>query len=141
MHMEVIMFPEWFTNLPWNIFDVIISFIELLIVCVPATAAFLYYRLQTVAVWTIDKTDNGATLLVHNRTNKTVFITNVSIKPSKRCTMDNPTIAIDQLTKELKPDNYMELVVNYLKKTRKAQRFKIVVEYNRHKKKIIRVKD
>ena len=140
MHMEVIMFPEWFTNLPWDILDVIISFIELLVVCVPATAAFLYYKLQTVAVWTIDKSDNGATLLVHNRTNKTVFITNLSIKPSKRCTMDTPTITIDQMKKELKPDDYMELVVNFLKKSQKTQRFKIVVEYNRHKKKKTRVK-
>ena len=133
------MLPIWLQNLPWNFFDTLINFIELLVICVPAMVAFMYYVMQTVAIWTLEATDDGATILIHNKTNKSVFITDIQFQDSENSAFKAPVVTWNKSIKQLKPDDYMEVVINYRKTVYIRQSFKIVVEYNRTKKKEIKV--
>ena len=133
------MLPTWLQNLPWNIFDTLISFVELLVICVPAIVAFMYYVMQTVAIWTLEVTGDGATILIHNKTNKSVFITDIQFQASENSAFKAPVVTWNNSVKQLKPDDYMEVVINYRKTVHVRQSFKVVVEYNRTKKKEVKV--
>lgn len=130
------MFPEWFLNLPWNIFDTIISLLELIVVCVPAIFIFLYYKLQTLSVWTKEVTNSGTTLVIHNKSNKSVFITDIQFVNSENHCFDKPYIIRENDITQLRPDDYIEVVINYNKNGKARQSFKIVVKYNQRKKKV-----
>ena len=133
------MIPIWLQNLPWNIFDTLINFVELLVIFVPAIAAFVYCIRQTVAIWVQDATDNGATILIHNKTNKSVFITDIQFQDSENNAFKAPVVTWNNGVKQLKPDDYIEVVINYRKTVYVRQSFKVVVEYNRTKKKKVKV--
>lgn len=133
------MFPDWFLNLPWNIFDTMIGLAELLVIVLPATVAFMYYRIRTVSVWILDIADNGTTLLLHNKTNRSIFITDITVVPLKNCNLKNPVVAWEKMVSQLKPDDYMEIVINYTKPTQHMQSFRVVVKYNHRNKKRIKV--
>ena len=134
------MFPKWFIELPWDIIDTLINFAELLVICIPASVAFLYYRVQSVAIWARDVTDNGATLMVHNKTNRSIYISNVYLTVPSNSDLANPVVAWNHGTTQLKPDDYLEIIVYYSKKSKNKQIIEIVVEYDRGKKKGIKVK-
>ena len=131
---------ECFLDLPWNIIDTLINFAELLVICVPATVVFLYYRIHSVTIWTLEATDVGATLLVHNKKNKSIFITAVNFLPLKNSDFGNPVVAYNKTVTQLKPDEYLEVVVNYTKQSKGKQAFKLIVQYNQQKKKSTKVK-
>lgn len=133
------MLPTWLQNLPWNIFDTLISFVELLVICVPAIVAFMYYVMQTVAIWTLEATGDGSTILIHNKTNKSVFITDIQFQASENSAFKAPVVTWNNSVKQLKPDDYMEVVINYRKTVHVRQSFKVIVEYNRTKKKEVKV--
>jgi len=132
--------PQWVLDLPWDIFDVVISFIELLVISVPATVAFIYYRVQSVVLYATDVTDNGATILIHNRTNRSVFLSDMQFIAAANCDLGSPSISWDNTTFQLKPDDYVEVVVNYTKRSENEQTFRFAVRYNRRKLKKIKVK-
>lgn len=132
--------PQWVLNLPWEVLDTVISFMELLVISVPATVAFMYYRIQSVALYASDVTDNGATLLIHNRTNRSVFVSDVQFIATANCDFGNPVVSWDKSVLQLKPDDYMEVVVNYTKHSQNKQTFQFVVQYNRKRLKKIKVK-
>ena len=133
------MLPTWLQNLPWDIVDTLISFAELLVISIPAMFAFMYYIKQTVAIWTLDATDNGATILIHNKTNKSVFITDIQFQAFLNSAFKDPVVTWNNNVKHLKPDDCMEVVINYRKNMYDRHSFKVVVEYNRTKKKEVRV--
>ena len=133
------MIPIWLQNLPWNIFDTLINFVELLVIFVPAIAAFVYFIRQTVAIWVQDATDNGATIVIHNKTNKSVFITDIQFQDSEYNAFKAPVVTWNNGVQQLKPDDYIEVVINYRKTVYVRQSFKVVVEYNRTKKKKVKV--
>lgn len=132
--------PQWVLDLPWEILDTIISFIELLVISVPATVAFMYYRVQSVALYASEVTDNGATLLIHNRTNRSIFVSDVQFMATVNCDFGNPVVSWDKSVLQLKPDDYMEVVVNYTKRFQNRGTFQFVVRYDRKKSKKIKVK-
>lgn len=134
------MVPQWVLDLPWEILDTVISFIELLVISVPATVAFMYYRVQSVALYASDVTDNGATLLIHNRTNRSIFVSDVQFIATVDCDFGNPVVSWDKSVLQLKPDDYMEVVVNYTKCSQNRETFQFVVQYDRKKSKKIEVK-
>lgn len=130
------MFSESFLNLPWNIFDTIISMIELLVVCIPAITVFMYYKVQSLSIWPLDITDNGTTLLIHNKTNKSIFITDMQFVASEESHFVKPCIAWNSIVTQLKPDDYLEVTINYNKTSQDKQSFKVVVKFNQRKKKL-----
>lgn len=130
------MFPEWFLNLPWNIFDTIISLTELLFVYVPAIAFFMYYKIHSLSICPIDVTDNGTKLLIHNKTNKSIIITDMQFINSKNSSFEKPCIMRNSTVTQLKPDDCMEVVINYSKNRPGKHKFKVIVNYNRRKKKV-----
>ena len=134
------MLSQWFVGLPWAVFDTLISFVEWLILFVPATLAFIYYRVQSVALYVYDITDNGATLIIHNRTNKSMFISDIQFESSLNCDFGNPVISWNKTITQLKPDDHMEVVVNYTKRTENKQTFHFLVRYDRRKSRKIKVK-
>lgn len=134
------MVPQWILNLPWDMFDTVISFAELLVISVPATVAFMYYRVQSVALYASNVTDNGTTLLIHNRTNKSIFIYDVQFITAESCGFRNPVVAWDKTILQLKPDDYTEVVVNYTKCSQNWLTFQFLVRYDRRRSKKIRVK-
>ncbi len=133
------MFPDWLVNLPWNIFDTLISLAELLVVCLPAIVAFMYYRIQKVSVWPIDVTNIGATIIIHNKTNKSIFLNGVTFIPLRNAHFEKPVIAMQKGIVQLKSDEYVEIVVNYSKLTTNKQAFKLVVKYDKNKQQKIKV--
>ena len=136
MEVENNMFPEWFLNLPWNIFDTIISLFELLVVCVPAISIFIYYKIQSLSVWPKEVTNNGTTLVIHNKSNKSIFITDIQFVNLENGCFEKACIMKDNDITQLKPDDYMEIVINYNKNRQNKQSFKVVVKYNQKKKKV-----
>lgn len=136
LEVENYMFPEWFLNLPWNIFDTLISLIELLVVCIPAISIFIYYKIHTLSVWTKEVTNNGATLVIHNKSNKSIFITDIQFVNSENGCFEKACIMYDNHITQLKPDGYMEIVINYNKNRQNKHSFKVVVKYNQKKKKV-----
>lgn len=133
------MLPTWLQNLPWNIFDTLISFAELLVISIPAMAASVYYAMQTVVIWTLDATEDGATILIHNKTNKSVFITDIQFQAFLSSAFKDPVVTWNNNVERLKPDDYMEVVINYRKNMYDRQSFKVIIEYNRTKKKEVKV--
>lgn len=133
------MMPQWVLNLPWEVLDTVISFMELLVISVPATVAFMYYRIQSVALYASDVTNNGATLLIHNRTNRSIFVSDVQFIAAANCDFGNPVVSWDKSVLQLKPDDYMEVVVNYTKRSQNRQTFQFVVQYDRRRLKKIKV--
>lgn len=128
------MFSKWFLNLPWNIFDTIINMAELLVMCIPACFIFIYYKIHSLSIWTSDISDEGATLLLHNASNKRVFITNIKIKSYKSEHFDRINIIWESNVVQIKPDDYKEVIINYTKRSQSRQSFKITIEYNKRKK-------
>lgn len=134
------MLPQWIIDLPWEVFDTLISLAELLILFVPATVAFMYYSVQSVALYTPDVTDNGATLLIHNKTNRSIFISDVQFIAGTNCDFGNPVVSWNKTILQLKPDDYLEVIVNYSKRSPNKQTFQFLVRYDRKRSKKIRVK-
>lgn len=134
------MIPQWVVDLPWEIFDTLISFVELLVLSVPATVAFMYYRVQSVALYASDVTDYGATLLIHNRTNRSIFVSDVQFIATANCDFGNPVVSWDKTVLQLKPDDYLEVIVDYAKRSQKRQTFQFLVRYDRRRSKKIKVK-
>lgn len=130
------MFSKCFLNLPWNIFDTIINLLELLVVCVPSICVFMHYKFQTLSIWPREVTKSGATLVIHNKSNKSIFITDILFTNSESGCFKNPVIMSDNNKFQLKPDDYLEVVINYSKNTQKKQSFKIIVKYNKKEKKV-----
>lgn len=130
------MFPEWFLDLPWNIFDTIISLLELLDICIPAIFIFIYYKIHTLSVWPKEVTNNGTTLIIHNKSNKSIFVTDIQFVNSKSNCFEKPCILWDSNITQLKPDDYMEIIINYNKNRQIKQSFKVIVKYNQKKKKV-----
>lgn len=133
------MFPNWFLDLPWNIFDTLISLTELLVICIPAIVAFIYYRVKRIYVWPIEVTNVGTTILIHNKTNKSIFINDVFFIPLKDAYFEKPVIAFQKGLVKLKPDDHIEIVVNYSKQTVKKQAFKFIIKYDKNKRRQIKV--
>lgn len=134
------MLPQWIMELPWAVFDTLINFAELLILFVPATVAFTYYKVKSVALYVSETTDNGATLLIHNRTNRSIFISDVQFIATKNCDFGNPVISWNKTILQLKPDDYLEVVVNYTKRSQDKQTFQFLVKYDRKRSKRIKGK-
>lgn len=132
------MTPQWVQDLPWEVLDTVISFVELLVISVPATVAFMYYRIQSVVLYASDVTDSGATLLIHNRTNRSIFVFNVQFIATDD--FGNPVISWNKGVLQLKPDDYIEIIVNYTKGTQSRQTFLFIVQYDRRRSKKIKVK-
>lgn len=134
------MIPQWVVDLPWEVFDTLISFVELLVLSVPAAVAFMYYRVRSVVLYASDVTDNGATLLIHNKTNRSIFVSEVQFITTKNCDFGNPVVSWNKTTVQLKPDDYIEVVVNYAKHSQNKQTFIFLVRYDRRRLKKIKVK-
>ena len=134
------MLPQWVIDLPWAVIDTLISFAELLILFVPATLAFMYYRVQSVALYVSDITDNGATLLIHNRTKKSIFISDIQFTAPINYDFGNPVVSWNKSITQLKPDDYIEVIVNYTKHSQNKQTFQFLVRYDRRRLKKIKVK-
>lgn len=134
------MLPQWVINLPWDIFDTLINFAELLLLFVPATLAFMYYKVQSVTLYASDITDNGATLLIHNRTKRSIFISDIQVIAPINCDLGNPVVSWDKTISQLKPDDYIEVVVNYTKRSQNRMILQCLVRYDRKRIKKIKVK-
>lgn len=122
-------------KIPWNAIDTLINFLELLLLCVPAVVAFVYYKIKSVSILVLDKTPNGASFIIHNKTNKSIFITDISVVSLGKRDPINPSIARQKEATQLKPDDHIKVIVNYTKTSQHKQKFKLIVEYNlKHKK-------
>ncbi len=134
------MLPEWIRDLPWEMFDTLINFAELLILFVPATIAFMYYKVQSVSLSVYNITDHGATLLIHNKTNRSIFISDITFIANTNCGFRNPVVNWNKTISQLKPDDYLEVVVNYTKDLPDMQTFHFFVHYDQKRSKKIKVK-
>lgn len=130
------MFSKWFLNLPWNVFDTIINLFELLVVLVPAIFIFIYYKILTLSVWVRDITAYGTTLVIHNKSNKSIFITDIQVIKLEGSCFENPCIMWNDNIMRLRPDDYTEVVINYNKTGQTKQSFTIIVKYNQKEKKV-----
>lgn len=133
------MLIEYLNGLPLQFIDTLVNILELIVICVPASAAFVYYRIKTISIWPIDITNQGAKILLHNRTNKSVFIIGIMLKPQPRCNLGEISTSYDKRTLCLKPDESKEIVINYTKQANDKQSFQFIVQYDHNKKKAIRV--
>lgn len=105
------MFPEWFLNLPWNIFDTLISLIELLVVCIPAISIFIYYKIHSLSVWTKEVTNNGATLVIHMLVLRTLAY---SPSPLSKKNVIDILDLIEPITTEIISQLYNRNFINYI---------------------------
>lgn len=134
------MLPQDVIDLPWDIFDTLIGFIELIIIIIPAIIVFMYYRIQSISLYSYDITNNGATFLIHNRTNRSIFISDVQFRVTENCDLGNPVISWNDTVLQLKPDDYVKIVVNYTKASNAQQVAQFMVTYDYKKIKRVRVK-
>ena len=125
--------------LRWDIIDVLINFLELLVICLPATVLFMYYRVKSVRIWAIDKSYDGAKFLIHNETNRSIFITNMCVTPLKNNGFEKATISYDKKVIQLKPDEYIETVINYKTHSNTRIAFMFTIQYDWKKQKKIKV--
>lgn len=130
---------ELVQKIPWNVIDTMINFLELLVICIPASIAFIYYKIKSVSILVLEKTPVGSSFLIHNKTNRSIFITGTSFVPIGKCDFVNPTVVLNQTITQLKPDDYVEITVNYIKRSPSKQTFKFIVEYNIKSKKGVKV--
>lgn len=129
---------ETILSLPWDVIDVIINFLELLVLCVPAVVIFMYYKLKSVEIQVIEATKIGAKFIVHNKTNRSVFITQISFVPLKNSNFINPVVVFNEDVLQLKPDECFESVINYKMQSNVPQEFRLVVHYDNNKQKRIK---
>lgn len=130
---------NYLTSLPWDIFDTLINLAELLVILFPTFLAFMYCKTQSLSIWMLEITNDGATMIIHNKANKSVFITDIQFVSLETNDFENPVVAWNNAIIQLKPDAYQQIVINYKKKWHGAQSFKVVVKYNQEKKKVIKV--
>ena len=130
---------EFLRSIPWEIIDVFLSFLELLIICVPATVLFVYYKFKSISAWVIETTSVGARILIHNKTNRSIFLKDISFETTKCSGLSNPVVAFNQEIKQLKPDDYIIIVVNYRKTAANSQAFRLHIKYDHKKQKSIKV--
>lgn len=128
-----------FQKIPWSAIDTLINFLELLVICIPASVAFVYYRVKSISILVLEKTSLGTSFLIHNKTNKSIFITGASFVPIGDCDFVNPTIALNQTVTQLKPDDHVEITVNYTQQSPGKHTFKFIIEYNSKNKKGVKV--
>lgn len=129
---------EWLKGVPLNYIDTLINFCELVVLFVPASAAFLYYKIKPISVWVIETTETGATFLLHNGTNRSVFIKDICVRAKRGSSLSGMGTSFDKKPFCLKPDEIKEIVVHYSKSGSAKQTFWLVVSYNHRKKKTIR---
>jgi hypothetical protein len=134
------MIPQWIIDLPWEMFNTLISLMELLVLSVPAAVIFMYYRIQSVNLYVAETTNNGATILIHNRTNRSVFISDVQFIATANSDFGKPVVFWDKSASQIKPDDCLEVVVNYTRCSRGNQAFQFLVRYDRKRIKKIKVK-
>ena len=125
--------------IPWSAIDTLINLLELLVICIPASVAFVYYRVKSVSILVLEKTSLGTSFLIHNKTNKSIFITGASFITVGDCGFVNPTVVLNQTVTQLKPDNHIEVTVNYTKQSPGKHTFKFIIEYNSNNKKGVKV--
>lgn len=133
------MFFDWVLKLPWPIINTLISFCELLVICIPASAAYMYYRVSNISVWPIETTEFGATILLHNKTNKTIFVSSFDIVQTNNSKFEELPKINKKNIDTMKPDEYTKITISYKKESNDKQTFKLNVTYNHNKKKKIKV--
>lgn len=129
---------EWLKGIPLDFIDTLINFCELVILFVPASAAFLYYRIKSISVWKIETTETGATFLLHNGTNRSVFIKDICVRAKRGSNLSRMGTSFEKKPFCLKPDETKEIVVHYSKSGSAKQTFWLAVLYNHKKKKTVR---
>lgn len=132
--------PQWIMEFPWDIFDTFINLLELIILSIPAVVIFMYYRIQSIDLYVSDVTDNGATLLIHNKTNRSIFISDVQFIAKANGDFGNSVVLWNKEISQLNPDGCLKVIVNYTKHSRGKQMFYFLVIYNHNRQKKIKVK-
>jgi len=129
----------WYQSMPAGFLDTLINLIELFFLCVPASAAFIYYRAKTVSFWIVDKTNIGSKIILHNNANQSIFISDIRVRQKGGHSLKGVCTSFDGSSFCLKPDESKEILVHYSKESANRQIFWLSVVYNRNKKKSIRV--
>lgn len=131
---------RWMPHVSWEAIDVLLNLIELLIMCIPACVIFLYYRVRSLEIWPQEVTPYGTTIIIHNGTNKSIFITRINAFSKNSNPLLKPTVSFDKRVKQLKPDEYIEVTVDYATTSSKRESIKLTVYYNRRGKKTVRLR-
>lgn len=133
---------SWLTNLDWTMVDAIIHLLELLVMMIPAIAVFIYYKFNSLKLYIKEVTRFGAIIIVHNKSNKTIFLTETKIasKKSTDSSLEHSILLsptnIDSL---LKPDACTEITLNCDDVKQNKIKCLIAVKYNFKKTKKIKV--
>lgn len=96
--------------------------------------------MRSISLYASEVTNNGATLLIHNKTNRSIFVFDMQFIAKTNCDFGNPVIAWDNTVSQLHPDDYLEVVVNYTKHSQNKQTFQFLVRYDCKKTKKLKVK-
>ncbi len=130
---------DWYQSMPAGFIDTIIHLAELIVLCVPASAAFIYYRAKTISFWVVEQTDMGSKIILHNNSNHSVFVSDIHVRQKEGHALKGICTSFVKSSFCLTPDESKEILVHYKNESTEKQVFFLSVKYNRNKKKSIRV--
>ncbi len=130
---------DWYQSMPAGFIDTLIHLAELVVLCVPASAAFIYYRAKTISFWVVEQTKMGSKIILHNNSNHSVFVSDIRAKQKEGHSLTGICTSLDNSSFCLKPDESKEIMVHYFNASTEKQVFSLSAKYNRNKKKSIRV--
>lgn len=125
-------------NIDWQAIDTVLHFIEVLVIIIPAITIFLHYRIQSVKMTVIEVKNAYATMMIHNRKNKSIFVKSIVVST------DNNSADVvtewDNKIVHLKPDESLSVKINFDPNVNCHITTTVVYFYNRDKIKVVEIK-
>lgn len=100
----------------WDVVLVLIEIFNTLIIVIPATFTFLYYKFKKINM-IVSSNENGSTIVIQNVSKNAIFVKEITLFFRKRKTMKYTTISLNENSDilELTPNSTYKLKIDYLK--------------------------
>lgn len=103
------------SEINWEAVSAIASWIEILLIIIPAIVLYVYYKFSYVNFWLFNQTLNGVKVAVHNKSKNTLFITNAKliIKHKWKSIVYDLSVISDKQYPSISPDSVIQFPIDY----------------------------
>lgn len=125
-------------TIDWQAIDTVIHFIEVLVILIPSLTVFIHYRIQNVKMSVIEVKDSYATVMIHNRKNKSIFVKSIAVSADNQ--LADVVVEWDNSIIQLKPDEALSVKIKFDSNVNCHITATVVYSYNRDKAKKVEIK-
>ena len=128
-------------NIPYELIDSIVNILQFLAITIPSLLVFIYFKCHSMNIFKVNDSPNGMTFLLHNRTNKSVYIRSINLINKKNKCITDDIFVIDYKSKNiLMPDEFLNIDIHIKAENIIKTDYKIVIIFNNDKCKKFKVK-